>query len=422
MDIIFASPEHQQSGAVLLAYTAKSYMPIFRPIASHVYPWGFSVDFLFSGTFDETPLLLLTEEMRRNVAKNYTFQPLSMTPKNGYDYLKEKEPLLAEILLEKSDPLVELVKIADFYALVEHETVASTEECKEFALCSIEKKQAFFDAFGNIEVVQIQGAVLTSKKDVKKYVKAHALAKKFHLVDKAKSKNLVTVEEGHAIWYPEGIAFYEKVKSMWKNLCHDQGICEFLAPNSAFFDAHLRYLQSTCTKKACRSGQWSQSENFLLPQEYEGLFQTKEMLGDCIFRLCTKEALEDEFISSLQFIEKLHTIMGLDFGIVFICSKAKNDRALQGCLQGCMKDKGYDFSQEKTNEPNARMCVEYRVCDELGRVHVLSTIRVQTALDVPHLADKVLITQRSICSLERVLALLLWQNKWNLEDTKTLES
>ena len=411
MNFTFASLFHQQSAATLLAYTAHTYMPILQPISSKANSWGFCVDFLFSGTCDETVLMLLTEEMRRNVAKDRKFKQISMMPKNAHDFLQKKQPHLAETLLQIDAAVVELVAIDDFYDRIDYETIATTGALKDFALLSIEKKEAYYEAFGDVAIVRIEGAVCASKKDVKQCIKAYALAKKNDPVQKA--QKFVSLVDNHAIWLEDGLAFYEKAKESWKALCKAQHITQLLAPTSQLQENHIHYLQHKFLKQTVRSGQWYQKENILLPQEYEGLFQTKELLGDVIFRLCTNENIEEEFISSLQFIEKFNTIMHLDFGCVFICSRAKNMHAIQERLQTGMQKRGFAYSVEESTEPSAPICVAFRANDARCRTHIASTIQIANVF-----ADKVLITQQSVCSLERVLALLLEK----MEDTKKLES
>src|SRR5262245_56698301 len=106
-----------QSCAELLAFSAQTACPFLIPIQASVEPGGFHYDFLVTAECDEAILPLITQEMRRGIAQDLPIERLTMMPKNGQDFLQEKQPVQASLLGEVEKNLVELCKIGSFYDL-----------------------------------------------------------------------------------------------------------------------------------------------------------------------------------------------------------------------------------------------------------------------------------------------------------------
>ena len=393
MDPQFASIFHQRACATLLAYTAKTFLPILQPIKGDAHPWGFHYDFLCSSDVDSVVLTLLTEEMRRNVRKDLEFQMLTMVPNNAKDFLKKSQPVQAALVGDVEANVVDLVKIDSFYDISE-ETIASSRELQDFALLHIEKKQGFYESLGTVDIVRIHGTVATDKKMLKAFVK------EFEAALKQKMPTSVTVKNGFATWYPEGLLFHDAVIDRWKALCQKEAIMRLSSPLHATKRTHIDLLMQSKTLPA-RSGEWMKVETPTLPQEWTGLFQTNECIQDVIFRLVEQEMFEQELISSLQFIQELLSIYRLDTTFALVQSRAKKMQPIQERLEASTKQHCPVF--ESSTEKNAKPRIEVRAIDARKRQWLVAFVEIELV----DTSDLLLFTQRTVFSLERLLALHL---------------
>lgn len=394
MDLPFASLLHQRACATLLAYTAKTFLPILQPLSGAAEPWGFHYDFLCATPVDAVVLTLLTEEMRRNVRRDFAFDMLTMVPNNAREFLKTTQNVQAALLEQVQANVVDLAKIDTFYDIVSGELVSSTKELGDFALLHIERKEAFYEALGDVEIVRIHGVVAADKKSLKAYVK------EFQAAVSQKTSKLVSLHEGYPTWYPEGLLFYDKVVDAWKALCQKQAIRHLSTPSHDTKQTHLRVLQESRITPF-RTGEWIKIERTLLPQECEGLFRTKECFQDVVFRLCPPDELEQELISSLQFIQELLSMFILDTTFALVQSRAKKMQPIQERLAASTKL--LQPVLETSTEKNARPRLELRATDARKRQWLAAFVEVE-AIDEK---GALLITQSTVFSLERLLALQL---------------
>jgi threonyl-tRNA synthetase len=397
----FASHEHQSSSAILLASTASDYVPALTPIQGISYATGFYYDFLCDQAFDKTILTLITEEMRRKIQQNQSFETITMMPKNAASFIESKQPIQSAFLEDIDSNLVDLVKCGHFYDIAENEPVNDVRELREFLLYDIEKKEAFYEPLGDVSIVRIWGVCFSDRKSAKNFVKALHEAEKLDTVRAATQKELVRFYPefvGAALWMPKGVAFSQKVRDFWRKLCQQQSIEEVMTLEEDIVKAH-RLLINETKQRPFRIGEWTTQKVELFPQDCEGLFNTKNCQTDRITRAVTIDQLEDEIISSLQFMQELLRMLGLDFRYVLVLSGNRQHAQMQDKITGAFSRMGVDFAKEEKKIQKIRL--ELRASDRRAREWTLAT------LEVARLEGIVLLTQTSVVSVERVLALLL---------------
>lgn len=403
MDFSFSHLSQQRACATLLAYTAHSFLPILKPIQSTVRPWGFYCDFIAENPVDELVLTLLSEQMRRLVRADLAYSSRTMLAHNAGDFLKKLQPLQSLLVQDLETALVELIEIDSFYDVVQEEgqiCLKSTGEIEEFVLVCLEKKAAVYPLLPDVDVVRIHGAVFSDKKACKAYVKAFALAAKEDLLEKARAADLVVLSNGWPCWYPRGIALYEEITTKWKELCKKQGIWQINAPSHQLKETHLSLLERL--KDRCHAtGQWVQFDQDIAIQQCEGLFQTKQCLQDFVFRLCSFEQFDEQLISSLQFIQELHSINSIETKCVFVCSKARRMQVLQEKMQQSIEQYGLQVTLEESSEVNAGPLLEFRIQDLRGRQWLFAYVEAELS------GKSVRIIHSAFVSLERLVAIIL---------------
>lgn len=293
--------------------------------------------------------------------------------------------------------------MGDFFDIGFVEELCPLRELQEFSLLRIEQKEAFYEGLGDLSIVRIHGVVASDKKALKSYVKEYAAFVANDPESKASKDGLVILSQGYPIWYPEGLKFYEKIRKLWVTLCDKQAIMPLCTPRDTTRESHFFVLEKELKEKkanCARSGEWVKVQRSLLPQECEGLFQTKEQTQEFVFRLFNEEEIERELIYSLQFMQELLSIFEIELSFALVLSRAKKAQAIQDVLAACSKQ--FDPVVEDAALRNAKPRLELRTKDARRKEWLIAFIEIETVETA-----QVLLTQSTVFSLERLLGIYL---------------
>ncbi len=378
----------QRMAAEVLAATVLELFPGVVLLEGGDFSLGFYYDFFSPFPFQEHHLVLVEEKMRGLVKKNVQFKTLEMVPDNAGSFLEHLgQHVRAEEARMIEDSLSVLIQIGEFVDLCPLPHGKSSGETGAF---SLQKFQHLQDG-----QVRITGIACENVKDLKKIIKnLHRYEKENHIT-LGKRLNLFdwSAEEGW-IWLPKGEAFKDKLRDLWKREREAEG---FLCISRLF----TQHMPLSLLEKNHRVAEWVCVQNSDLPSRQEGLFEPAVYLAEKAYTLCSHKELEQECISSLQFMTKISKI--LDFEARFV---VPGRQTLKGKERGTRRkvvlqalDKG-GFSYI---EDSALSLVEMRVADRLDREWTIGTLDVVLH---PQGGQEILITS-SFWSLERVVALVL---------------
>ncbi|MBS0635523.1 MAG: hypothetical protein JSR37_08685 [Verrucomicrobia bacterium] len=373
----------------LLALAAPTVLPTLVPIKGEAYDWGFEYDFYAQSSCEEGVLLLITEEMRRLIQAAIPFEHMSMVPQNAAQFLQKKQPIQAEFAAEYPSNVVPLCKVRDFYDICPEELLETTRQIGPFALYEL--------SFLPDSIVRIRGVAFDDKKMLKTYLKQVEQAKEHDPVPLAEKKELISLVDGNAVWHPKGIEYKKRLESLairpgFKEMfCIEplDGAKKLYKPqnDNRFYQQTTRY-----------------------NDDPEGLFNVETALSTVQYCFCLPQKLEEELISSLQFMKQIVSILGIEYTFVLLLrGKDKEPR-----LVSALTSLGVPFETSRSNSTQ----IELHGFDLRGRAWPLSKLTLMYE-SVP------LIECVPVLSYERLMALLLEKGtleQMKMEENPTLES
>jgi threonyl-tRNA synthetase len=325
-------------------------------------------------------LQLLTEQFRRLIQENISFETLSMVPSVAESFLKKKQPVQAELAANFPLNVVPLCKVKDFYDICPEELLATSRDIQHFVLYEL---LALPDS-----CVRIRGAAFHDKKQLKTFVKQVEVALQADPVLFA-DRELVSISDGMPVWHPQGMVVKKRLESWCEKMVGKAGYLEISCPAAAA-GAQALFTQYQKQNRAL-------PYRFFLACEHqgeasEGLFQTEWATGLTLFSSCLTKDVQHELISSLQFMEQMASILPSECHFVFL----QRGKAEGNILESVLSSLGYSFDKERSDCTGC----EVRASDLRGRTWAVSRLSLR-------LEPQVQIELQLILSYERILALLL---------------
>ncbi len=327
-----------RSCAELLAICAPLVCPSLVPIQAFVYEDGFSYDFIAESFCDSQLLPLIVSQMKRTAAQDLAFELLTMVPHNAQAFLHDQgQPVQAALVGMCEANMLQLCKLGSFYDICPEEVLASTREIHEISLYELSYFEADHEVLGSIAVVRIRGTVFEEKKELKQFVRQVEHAKKNDPVALAETLDIASLNDDAMIWLPHGMIIRSVFEEEWKKQCRHRSIQLVSLPKEGkrSFDLLFQRAQKRGEPLAYRYAELTEKRVEGICSINDGLFQTKRAWGDLIHILCSPDGLENELISSLQFMKQIATIMGLDTAFVAYSSKEGERRAIQQAFSRC---------------------------------------------------------------------------------------
>ncbi|MCE5294986.1 MAG: hypothetical protein LLF94_10305 [Chlamydiales bacterium] len=363
----------------LLAVSAQAVLPTLIPLKGRTFDWGFEYDFISEGSCDEGILPLINEQMRRFVHEDIPFEALSMVPQNASSFLQKKQPIQAEFCLDYPSNVVPLCKLRNFYDICPEELLASTREIRSFALYEM--------FFLPDSIVRIRGVAFDDKKELKTYLKQIDRAKNNDPIRLGRELDLFSFCDEEVVWHPKGVACKKLLEN--KLQLAQRGYKEIFSSNPEMAVKAL-YEVYNSKKKNHNLRFW---QNVVREsEESDGLFQVHHASSTVQYTHCTHAKLQEELISSLQFMKQIASILNMQsYFLLMQRGKEENSTLVSALTTG-----GYPYEVRRSDANQ----IELHVFDQRGRTWPLSKLTLKDEV-VP------LIECVPVLSYERIMALML---------------
>lgn len=340
------------TAAELLAYTVCHLFPDAKLLAGGVNEFGFYYDFVFDYPIDDNFVTLIEENMRGFAKKALPISRREMMRENAAGFFEHLgQSFKAALVSGAAYNVLELIEIDGFFDLAPSCPLETTEDAGLFKIFDVEKLSYHLEELGLCSALRITGEVFSDKQQLKRFVKQQkADLEAGHRV-LVQSMGLFALNEemselSHS-WLPNGVAIRTALLDGLRREDQKAGVLQVETPGflkSGFlkksFDSPLRKSRFDCSweDQEYRASQSPVEAHACLfkaklrhlcemPVRYGevkeifvdgvwrsalfGMLSTPSQLTDFMHAFCAPQQLYAEIISSLQFIGKMVTILGL---------------------------------------------------------------------------------------------------------------
>lgn len=382
---------------------------------------GFYYDFIFPFKFRKEFLSLIEEKMRQLIKAGHPIKLVEMVPENGAAYLNHlKQPIRAERILEEEGGLAQLFQIDSFIDHCQGSFLKNTDEIKAFRLHEMSELEE--------DLVRIWGVSFFTPKELKDHFRAGSAKKiaRDHIQLGTEMDLFSAHETGEGKqwrWHPKGESVRDALITYWKEEHQKEQFHFFHTPRSGSFSKeeltkiHFDYLlskkEAEFPYKLSECGYFKDEDQ---KKSYCGLLDTKNYFADLSHIFCMEETLEEEVISSLQFMRKFSTLFTLERKWILWASPIEKkasplwERQL-GILKKALMDVGIEFTLDKGRGLKDGPELHLLVKDGMGRWWTISTMKLECALTQKMGYQGFLIVRSLFSSLERWIALILEQDQ-----------
>lgn len=354
-------PVLRQSAAELLALVVMDLFPGALLVQSVATEFGFYCDIIATQPIDDYALPLLEEKMRFYAKQNLEVRALDMMRENAAGFLEHKgQSIRGEAVRNAKENIVSLIQIGDFCDYCPQPYISETQEVESFKIFKVEEAVHFIQGEGAVDVKRIYGTVSTDKQSLKKLIKALQAGKKADHTNLPPEMKLFSfqgaVSDFSWMWRSKGTAFKKVLINWWESEHKAQRFClvstpslvkESLTRKAGVYDGHFanfdppifdvdetEYVIAPTVAPAhmVLFGEKLRSEREM-PVRYAecapvvyleeaprlwGVLNSRIVSADFAHIFCAPQHLEEEFISSLQFIDKIIKIFGFEYYWNFI--------------------------------------------------------------------------------------------------------
>lgn len=341
------------TAAVLLGLAICKLFPSAKLFSGGGSELGFYYDFVVEVPLDDSFLIMLEETMHGLAKEGLPITCREMMRENAVDFfLYRQQPLKAELVEMSPYNIVQLIEIADFIDLAPPHFAESIDCVTTFKIYDLEKivcssKQGHFPAF------RATGEVFSDKQKLKKFMKQLKEDKVSGHRVLAKAMELFVFDEDVSnlqyAWLPKGVAMREILLSVWKRDGELHGIMPVVTPElikaDLFQKNEMAFTQEVVFEVSTEIEDYramqmpaeahahlykaKSRQVFELPIRYSevkdiyvdhslktqlaGVLKSPSQLIDFTNSFCAPEHLREELISSLQFIQKMGKLLGLEY-------------------------------------------------------------------------------------------------------------
>lgn len=433
------------SCALLLAQAVQDVLPGALRIQSANTDSSFGYDFLCPQKVDDQIIPQIQQKLFEKIKANKTFDVMTMMRENAVEFfLHHKLDIQAALAEAKSDNLIELGKIDEWFDLIQGAPLSNSNEIQHALVTDVRSFEVYYPILGFIPLLRVSGVVFPDKKALKEYQKNLEIAKKSDPVTLCRDLNLIDftpeTKEGmplQPLWLPHGCVVRDLLIDEWKKRCRKFGFLMVSTPNIAPKKSVRRKispLEEVAFSDEPPVVEWECEEELygfssklethrtlfknhgfgrvaeLIDKEFScyskdtlDLFRTKYSSGDVLRTFARPQDVEAELISSLQFIQEIDNLLALDF--VFILRFAKETKEKESCIRALEKS-GFKYQLRCEKLPLTGPRIEVHAKDVRGRLFLVSVVGIEEVS-----AELVVSTSSAYFSLERVVALLVEKDK-----------
>ncbi|HEV8051876.1 MAG TPA: threonine--tRNA ligase [Parachlamydiaceae bacterium] len=409
-------PVLRQSAAELLALVVTDLFPgalLARSVATE---FGFFCDIIATQPIDDYALPLIEEKMRGYAKQNLEVKALDMMREVAANYLEHKgQSIRADAVRSAKENIVSLIQIGDFADYCQLPYISEAQEVESFKIFKIEPAVCFIPEEGMVDVKRIHGTVSTDKQSLKKLVKALQAGRKSDHTNLPKERELFSFHEEistlSCVWERNGAEFKRILTAWWEkehkkqqfrlvstpslvkeSLTRKAGVYHdhfaeihppvfeindtqyVIAPTVA--PAHMVLFQEklrSSREMPIRIGECAPVVSLEQGSNLWGAFDSTLVSADFAHIFCAPEHLEEEFISSLQFIDKFIKMFGFEYywyfkgrGEKFAGTVNRWEKATLS-LDSAFQKSGFTYVSDPQESAFAGPVAEARLIDSCGR-------------------------------------------------------
>lgn len=453
----------RQSAAEILAMVVIDLFPGTLFVGGYANEFGFYADFVSNQPIDDQALGFIDTRMRGLIKENKEVRHHNMMRENAAALLDHRQqPFRADNALDAPENIVTMIQIDQFQDYCSFIPISNTQEIAAFKLLKVEQVTKTFSEQDEIQVIRIHGTVFPNPQNLKKYLKGYEAGKKRDHRILCKEMELCTqldqMNTSVWAWFSKGVTLRELLKGLWCQELKTQGFQFLISPvlvNKALLDK-LRFKTDTFPSTAvninglehimltdlgpAHAQIYLQKEKKYndLPIRYAecaslpsarksgdlwGMFDAEIATIDQAHIFCTLEQVEEEIISSLQFIDKIIKIFSFEChwslkgrGQKFAGTPKGWKRGIDA-LASAFEKCGIAFEQDSDEIAYEGPTAEMTLVDSLGREW--AGPRVSIDLNVPESYNlryegtdgarhqAVMIKRSLFGSIERFIAILV---------------
>ncbi|SPJ31692.1 His/Gly/Thr/Pro-type tRNA ligase C-terminal domain-containing protein [Candidatus Protochlamydia amoebophila] len=441
----------RRSVAELLASVVSQLFPGVYLMGGGETSYGFYYDFIFQQKVDNNLVSLIEVHLKTLIKENHPIQALSMMRENAqalFDH--HDQPFLAELAGEKEENIVEILQFKQFYGLCSFPLISSTEEIGVVKLLELDFRQEEREG-ETLVVTRLLGTSFPDNQKLKQFLKLYdSYRKKKDHRQLGSDLNLFSFPEKltalECVWHPKGnlllMLLKEWVTKEFSKIGKWEPVNTPYVVNSHFFKFNVDYLPTVemgteeyvfspspliqhhylfKRKKKDSSDlpihffEWAKKYVLSTHPLKEGLFNAVGWSGDFSTIFSSDEQLNQEFISSLQFIEQIIRIFGFEARWCLVTSRQKSfkfrqekaaidriEKILSLCtLSYPLQDE--HFESDCLEGPR----LELRVADEIGREWVISAL---TLISIHYLKKDKTEKQENEITIPFVIVRQIWES------------
>jgi threonyl-tRNA synthetase len=457
----------RQTTAELLAKVVLDLFPGAFLIGSEVTDLGFHYDFFLNQPLDEQGIPLIEERMRALSKSDLPIRKMEMMRENAVEFFKhKKQPYKGDWIASIRDNIVPVFQMGEFWdagCLLPYGQNAN--EVKAFKLLKIYKTTTHLPGNPAFSVTRIQGTAFPDNQKLKEFLKKAEAAKKRDHRILGKELGLFSLHEeacgGFWFWNPKGALLRDVLLNWWRDEHRKQKFLPLVTPGlvkpaflkksgydsseekkplfPSFSHEGVDYAASPSQDGLHALVYQSKLHSYReLPIRYAecaelyykgksshlwGMLRARAYLADRGHIFCMESQVQEELISSLQFIDKTIKMFGFEYhwylstrGSKFAGTLAmweKGIDAMKKALEACH----FDYTLDKESKPFDGPQIELRLVDALERewkgpslsfnfnLSERFGLLYQGADDQMHVP--VMITRTVFGSLERFIAILI---------------
>jgi threonyl-tRNA synthetase len=305
----------------------------------------FHYDFFIPQFPDETFLSIIEEHLRALIKSDFPIHLREMMRENAVElFHHQRQEIRAEAIAECPDNIVSIFQVEDFYDFCPLPYPHTTNEVGVVKLLDLKQFTMFFEEEA-ITCTRISGTAFPDLQSLKKFLK---------ILDKAKKRDHLLLtdmlnigscsEQGFVVWHSKGESLREVLVELWKG-AHKMDFFQFVSTMPLISKEMIRNVEDTSLLppimidgrefvlnpqpglahallyQAMPHFQWEHPIRFAEMSRYfpnekferlNGWLNTRVYWEDTETIFCTPDQVVQELISSLQFIDKIVKIFGIE--------------------------------------------------------------------------------------------------------------
>lgn len=309
------------------------------------------VDFYYEGPLDQQIIPQFEEEMRRTIKANLPIKSQEMLFSNAIEFWKHHHNDVKAEVFEGVAGVGHFLLLDKILEEAE-EVVGSTLEAGQVQILSLEEVGP--------DIYRVWGTSFETKDEAKDF------KKKYNEYRKRKI-GLPVPSDGGLSWKRKESQKLQKIIKVLFEECEKEKVSYLFTPPKEKFESHLELFEQA-GGTAWRSFEMEQGEEIQNIAYSDDPFTTDFPLRDRQFWFFPAESLEGELISSLQLIDRLSKIFGIngEWHIHYDPKGFGSKKRFEQLWEGVSRALGNRKAIE-TKTVGSGLVIEFRLRDSLGR-------------------------------------------------------